>query len=115
MKKIKVPSDVLILDHEISLSDALHKMNLEGKKFLIILNDQKKLVGVISDGDIRRSILSGHFLNESIRKIMNRNPIVSKKGSTDNLDKIAKKIKLKLYQFYLEEKFMIYSMLGHKY
>ena len=39
-----------------------------GLKIALILNDNNKLVGTISDGDIRRALLKGYTLNSSIKK-----------------------------------------------
>ena len=40
-----------------SLKDALKKMSIEGKKCLIVIDDKKKFLGTLSDGDIRKACL----------------------------------------------------------
>ncbi|MGQ4876451.1 MAG: NAD-dependent epimerase/dehydratase family protein, partial [Promethearchaeia archaeon] len=42
----------------------------------VIVNNENKLKGVVSDGDIRRSILKGIDISQSISLIMNKNPLV---------------------------------------
>jgi mannose-1-phosphate guanylyltransferase / mannose-6-phosphate isomerase len=49
-----------------SLKEVLIKMNLNKKGFLIVVSDQKKVLGVITDGDIRRLFLEHSNLNSSI-------------------------------------------------
>ena len=44
-----------------SLSSIMHK-------FLIIVNDNNKLLGTITDGDIRRLLLQGGSIDDSIKK-----------------------------------------------
>jgi len=39
---------------------------------LVCIENQKKIVGLVTDGDIRRALLSKHTLNTSIIKIMNK-------------------------------------------
>ena len=41
-----------------SLKDALKKMSIEGKKCLIVIDDKKKFLGTLSDGDIRKASVS---------------------------------------------------------
>ncbi|MEF8848257.1 MAG: NAD-dependent epimerase/dehydratase family protein [Candidatus Thermoplasmatota archaeon] len=48
-----------------------------------IVDDQNKLVGVATDGDIRRAVLKGLNLKEKIKKIMTKNPVTVKKGWTE--------------------------------
>lgn len=65
-----IKSDVLI-------KDAMHRINELGSngslssimhKFLIIVNDNNKLLGTITDGDIRRLLLQGGSIDDSIKK-----------------------------------------------
>ena len=48
---------------------------------LFILN-KKKLIGIVTDGDIRRSVISGKKIDEQINKIMNKNFIKIKNNFT---------------------------------
>ncbi len=45
-----------------------------------MVNNKNKIIGVVTDGDIRRAILEGISINEKISRIMNRNPITLKVG-----------------------------------
>ena len=45
-----------------------------GKKCLIISNKNLKLLGTLTDGDIRNLIISGKKLNTSIENFYNKNP-----------------------------------------
>ena len=64
----------ILVNKNIRLFDALKKLSLLGEKTLIIINNKRKLLGTISDGDIRRNILKRNNLNNKIEKIYNRNP-----------------------------------------
>ena len=44
-----------------------------GSQILLVVGDQNKLNGIITDGDIRRGILQGYSIKEKVEKIMNKN------------------------------------------
>ncbi|MEK9657133.1 MAG: sugar phosphate nucleotidyltransferase [bacterium] len=58
-----------------SIKSAWRIMDKAGKKMILVMN-KKKLVGVVTDGDIRRELLDGKTLDEKIVRIMNKNPKV---------------------------------------
>lgn len=59
----------------ISIKIALKKLSSIGSKCLIIINNKKRLLGTLSDGDLRRSIINGKDLNSSIKQLYNSSPI----------------------------------------
>lgn len=58
-----------------TIKTALIKLNISSHKCLLVLNDKKKLIGTISDGDIRKELLKNFNLNHKIEKFYNKNPI----------------------------------------
>ena len=67
----------LTLDYGASVLDCLKKLeNIESKT--VFLTSNNKLVGSITDGDIRRWIVSGGSLDSSLNLICNLNPITLK-------------------------------------
>ena len=64
----------LLVRSNISLVRALKKINLSGEKSLIVVDSNKHLLGTITDGDIRKYILTKNSLNSKIDKIYNKNP-----------------------------------------
>ena len=58
------------------LSEAIEVI-LEGRyRTCIVVDDQNKVVGVLSEGDILRSYKSGRMLQTVIKSLMNPNPII---------------------------------------
>ena len=53
---------------------AIERLNKVGIKIVLVLDDDYRLLGTISDGDFRRGILSGLSLENTVEKIMNKNP-----------------------------------------
>ena len=63
-----------------SVKDAMKQMNTVGVKALFIANNDNRLLGSLTDGDIRRWILKEGNLKVEIEKICKKNPIYVKKG-----------------------------------
>lgn len=59
-----------------TIKDSLEMIDSGAIKIALVLDDKDKLLGTISDGDIRRAILNGKTLNESIKSVYNKTPIV---------------------------------------
>jgi dTDP-glucose pyrophosphorylase len=55
---------------------AIHNLDQVAIKIVLVVNDQGVLVGTISDGDIRRGLLRGLTMGNSIEDIVQRNPLV---------------------------------------
>lgn len=63
----------LFIDRNISIKEALKKLDETAKKILLIV-EEKRLIGVLTDGDIRRWILKSGDLNEHVSLIMIKTP-----------------------------------------
>lgn len=63
----------------------------------LVVDEKEKLIGVITDGDIRRALLKGHSLDDTIEEIYIKDPIVfsEKQSYKEILAEIPKKIKEK--------------------
>ena len=83
MKKISTTPDITI-------RQAMKKLNQSGEKSLVIINKNKVLLGTLSDGDLRKAILSGAKMKDSIDSCYQSNPTVLKENHY-NLNE-AKKI-----------------------
>jgi len=60
-----------------SILEVLKIIDKSSKQIAIVVDENKKLLGTISDGDIRRAILKNISLNESIKEIYSKTPIVA--------------------------------------
>ncbi|MEH7461448.1 KpsF/GutQ family sugar-phosphate isomerase [Bacillus thuringiensis] len=62
-----------------SVKDVIFKMTASGLGAISIVNDEEKIVGILTDGDLRRALASGiNLLEEPIEKIYNENPVTIK-------------------------------------
>jgi dTDP-glucose pyrophosphorylase len=60
-----------------SLEALLQKVDAAGTQMGFVLDDAQKLVGIVSDGDVRRALLKGETLATPIKQVMNRNPKIA--------------------------------------
>ena len=82
------------IDHDDKINNALKYLNKNQDKCLVVINNKNKLIGTLTDGDIRRSILKGVSFKQSIKKIINKKPFFIK------LKKSQKKRKYTLQKVY---------------
>ena len=74
--------------------DALHQLDKSKKKCLIVINKDYKLVGTLTDGDLRRALLRGNSLYTKIKNFVNKKPISLVIKNIKNIDQaIANKSK----------------------
>jgi dTDP-glucose pyrophosphorylase len=54
------------------IKDAIYNLQQSGFKIILVLDDLQKLIGIITDGDIRRGLLAGLNIESSISSIIER-------------------------------------------
>lgn len=79
-----------------NISDALKNLNQSGFQLIFLIDKDKRLIGTISDGDIRRGLLNGYLLSDEVIKIANLNPhkITSQENKL-NIKEIMKKNRIR--------------------
>ena len=65
----------LIYPHS-TVVEAMQKIDVNAKGILFVVDDKRRLVGVITDGDIRRWLIKTGELQGTVEHIMNKNPKV---------------------------------------
>ena len=75
-----------------SIYKAIEKITKNRKQFILVINNNHKLLGIVTDGDIRRGVLKGVTLDDCIEKIMNPNPF--KATVEDTKDRIFHNMKV---------------------
>lgn len=89
MKKEKLES--LLITADTTIKQAMQKLNETSEKILFIIDSKKKLIGTVTDGDIRRGIIDGLLLNVPIIEIM-RKKFISIKANSADLKNKAKRL-----------------------
>lgn len=59
-----------------SIRDAMEVINRGGVEIALVVDERRNLLGTISDGDVRRALLSGADLDDAARPLANPHPYV---------------------------------------
>jgi dTDP-glucose pyrophosphorylase len=76
----------IAVNSKITIRQAMKALDLTAEKCLLVLNDQQVLQGTVTDGDLRRGILSGMKFSDSIIECYHKNPVTLIKGSFSQKD-----------------------------
>lgn len=89
--------EVLIRENE-TIRGAWKKLDRSARRVLLVVDRSSHLLGTLTDGDIRRRILGGHNLEESIKSTYNQEPVYIKKEdfSKDSLKNIMVRDRIEL-------------------
>ena len=74
-----------ILTKQASIREAIANLNEVCLKIVMIVSDEGRLIGIVSDGDVRRGLLAGIDLNQRVELIMIKSPLVSFLGSDSEI------------------------------
>ena len=87
--------DILISETE-SIKEVLKKLDRTAEKVLLVVDQKNRLLGTITDGDIRRYLLKGKSLEDDIREVYYKKPTFVRKGgfSIDSTKKLMIKKKI---------------------
>ena len=66
-----------ILSADATIRDAVRNLNEVAIRIALVLDDDGRMLGTISDGDIRRGLLRGLTLDNPVTEILHRNPLVA--------------------------------------
>jgi dTDP-glucose pyrophosphorylase len=65
-----------ILSTDATIEEAIQVLNKTSLRIILITMQEQKLLGTLSDGDIRRALMAGSDLKTPIGQIINKNPLV---------------------------------------
>lgn len=72
----------ILITPQNTVREALDVIDKEALRGAIVVNNNSKLLGIVSDGDVRRGLLAGISLDDSVDKVMNCKPIVATAGTS---------------------------------
>jgi dTDP-glucose pyrophosphorylase len=84
---ISAPQEVwlkTILPSGSTIKQAINALNENSQKIVLVIDESKRLIGTISDGDIRRGLLRNLNLSDTVNEIISRNSIVTTLGKDLN-------------------------------
>ncbi len=65
-----------------SMRDVLARINASAFAFQLVVDSDRRLLGTITDGDVRRALLAGAVMDSPVERFMNADP---KTGSSDDV------------------------------
>ena len=74
--------DEIKINQNASIKQALKVIDKGAIKVAVVLSDDGLLLGMLNDGDIRRALLKGMSLDDSITSIINKHPVVANINDT---------------------------------
>ncbi|MDB4794723.1 nucleotidyltransferase family protein [bacterium] len=88
----------ITVNPSISIRQAMKMLDKTAEKCLLVVDKRKKLLGTLTDGDLRRSILTGVKFSEEITNSYNKNPTIIIQGnySTEEAKQLLRDLKLDL-------------------
>ncbi len=72
------------ISQKTTIIDTLKVIDDTAMEIALVIDDDAKLLGTVTDGDIRRGIIRGADLHSPIEALMNRNPIVAGHNTPDD-------------------------------
>jgi len=86
----------IVITENCDIKFALTKIDENGLGTLFVVNNNFELIGIVTDGDIRRSLLKGKSLNTLVQDIMNKSyvSLPVETDATDILNKLNETIKI---------------------
>ena len=73
-----------------TILSAIKRMDAEASRVLLIVGDSQNLLGIVTDGDIRRYFLKQDSFEKNVSYIMNKHPITA--SLTDTRDQLLEKM-----------------------
>lgn len=67
----------VLLSPEKSIRDALKVIDAEALRIALVVTPERKLLGTVTDGDIRRGLLRNLKMEDTVQLVMNKNPTVA--------------------------------------
>ena len=88
---LKIPVDQLFLDFDASLTEGLAVLQRGQRQIALVTGADGLLKGILTDGDVRRAMLTGENLESPVNRIMVTNFV--KAGTADSREDITKLMK----------------------
>ena len=71
-----------LLSQNSSIRQAIRSLEKSSMQIVLVISSKGVLIGTITDGDIRRGLLSGLTINSPLKKLINFNPLIGSDSMT---------------------------------
>ncbi len=94
--------DKFLIQSECILNDAFELLNKNGRGICVVVNDMK-IVGILTDGDIRRFLLKTNDLGSKVKDVMNKDYLALHVNSSEELVRRSFKNGIKIIPLHDDE------------
>ncbi|MBY3619233.1 CBS domain-containing protein [Acinetobacter sp. CUI P1] len=70
----------ILIAPETTILRVMEIIDKSSLQFAVVIDEENRLLGTVTDGDIRRGILRGYPLDTTIEQVMNNNPVFERHG-----------------------------------
>lgn len=74
---------IMLIDRSVCIGDAFKQLNESGTGILLVVDDQRRLIRTLTDGDLRRLVSSGLLLGDSLSLLPEKQSITAKLGESE--------------------------------
>ena len=108
----------LVVNQTASFQDVINALEANGRGFVVVVSDAQNLVGVITDGDLRRAMLKYRQDEVSAMTMCQQNPLTVQDSNADNLSLLCERHEVtflpmlsgqKLTHLFLQNKEIVHS------
>ena len=79
----------ILLNPKTSLKSSIRVLHEGGCRIALVVDEQDKLLGTLTDGDVRRALIQHYSMESAIEGVMNVQPVTAKKVDTGKSKFIA--------------------------
>ena len=72
-----------LIDETADLNTALERIKISGCFMAVVTNSKEKLIGIMTDSDIRAALLAGACLTDNVKAHIKKNPIIALENYTE--------------------------------
>ena len=65
-----------LINEDVSIQDTTKLIEKRKLKIVLVIDNSNRLIGTVTDGDIRRGILTGKSSDKRIKEIVIKNPLL---------------------------------------
>ncbi len=81
-----------IVSNNSSIKETMCAIDASGFRVAYIVDEKKRVIGVASDSEIRRAILKGMDIKQTVKCIINPRPVLLKESELSNRSKVKRRI-----------------------
>ena len=75
----------VLVNERLTIEESIKAMEDAALRILVVVDDDRSLLGTVTDGDVRRAILRRAGMSQGISSIMNTDPVIGRDWESDEI------------------------------